>query len=119
MPYVGLKFAGRSGPWQFDAGYIYSNAVEVSASDHHHLRDLIFEDDFARGEMSAAELELGYRIGQDVSLLAGHAVQDYPEVRGDTLYRNATSGAITGYCSNCAGADNQSPRWSIGLGYRF
>lgn len=119
MPYVGLKLVAGTNSLIFQARYIYSNQVDVSATDHHILRDLIFEDDFGKGEMSAYEVALEYRIGKQLGLLASYEVQDYKEVRGDTYYRDASTGNLVGYCTNCSGADNHSETWSLGLRYTF
>lgn len=119
MPYIGLKVTGGTTDWRFHARYIYSNQVGVSAIDHHYLRDLIFEDSFSTGEMSAYEIGIEYHLGRQLGVVARYDVQDYKEVRGDTIYRDSNTGNITGYCVNCAGADNHSELWSLGLNYRF
>lgn len=118
-PYIGLKFTGESPAWRFQARYIYSNQVDVAATDHHYLRDLIFEDSFSPGEMSRYEISLEYRLDRQLRIVARYDRQEYMEVRGDTIYRDANTGAITGYCTNCAGADNRSELVSLGLNYRF
>lgn len=118
-PYIGFKFIGESPGWRFQARYIYSNQVDVAATDHHYLRNLIFEDSFSPGEMSSYEISLEYRLSRQLGILARYDRQDYEEVRGDTLQQNSDTGAITGYCTNCAGADNRSELLSVGLTYRF
>ncbi|MDR9437716.1 MAG: omptin family outer membrane protease, partial [Thiohalophilus sp.] len=65
------------------------------------------------------EISLEYRLSRQLGIVARYDRQDYEEVRGDTVYRDANSGAITGYCTNCAGADNRSELLSIGVSYRF
>ncbi|MDZ7661336.1 omptin family outer membrane protease [Thiohalophilus sp.] len=119
VPYIGLRFTGETLNWRFGARYLYSNQVDVAAIDHHYLRDLIFEDSFSPGEMSSYEISIEYRLSRQLGLLARYDVQDYAEVRGDTLYRDSNTGAVTGYCTNCAGADNRSELVSVGLSYRF
>ena len=93
--------------------------VDVSALDHHHLRDLTFEDNFGDGEMTAYDVSLTYQLAEGLGLLAKFDAQDYKEVRGDTTYTVSSTGASAGSCVNCAGADNSNSTWSLGLSYDY
>lgn len=119
MPYLGLKYEGVFSSWKFNFQFGYSNQVDVSAIDHHILRDLIFKDDFAKGEMNAYKIGIGYKISKNFDLDFRYDVKEYEEVRGNTVYYNSSTGAATGYCLNCAGADNSNETWSIGASYRY
>lgn len=114
MPYLGLKFETMFNKWKFNVQYDYSNQVDVSATDNHHLRNLIFIDDFEKGTMSAYKMGIGYQITRNFDVYLRYDVQDYEEVRGSTIYVDSNTGAIIGGCVNCAGADNSSQTWSIG-----
>lgn len=119
LPYLGLGFSGRVDQWRFHSRLIYSNKVYVETVDYHYLRDLIFEDNFSDGEMWACELGMEYQMQEGLSLLARFEMQDYSEVRGNTIYRDFNTGAILGQCQNCAGADNRNQTLSMGLNYLF
>ncbi|MGM0680188.1 MAG: omptin family outer membrane protease [Pseudomonadota bacterium] len=69
--------------------------------------------------MSRYEISLEYRLSRQFGIVARYDRQDFEEVRGDTLQQNSNTGAITGYCTNCAGADNRSELLSVGASYRF
>jgi outer membrane protease len=119
MPYLGLKFNTKFNKWNFNLQYKYSNQVDVVATDHHVLRNLLFEDSYEKGKMSAFKMSAGYQLSKNFDLNVIYDVQVYKEVRGNTLYRNASTGAILGRCINCAGADNTSNTLSIGAMYHY
>ena len=119
MPYLGLKFETQLNKWKFNIQYDYSNQVSVSASDFHHLRNLIFIDDFEKGTMSAYKMDIGYQITRNFDVYLRYDVQNYEEVRGNTTYVDSNTGAILGRCVNCAGADNSSQTWSIGASFVY
>lgn len=115
MPYIGLKFETRLNNWKFNAQYDYSNKVDVSAIDYHHLRDLTFEDDFDAGEMSAYKIGIGYQFSKNFDVYFKYDAQVYEEVRGSTSYTTTSTGTYQGGCVNCAGADNSNQTLSIGV----
>lgn len=119
MPYLGFKFETILNKWKFNIQYDYSNQVGVSSTDHHHLRNLIFIDDFEKGTMSAYKMGIGYQITKSFDVYLRYDVQDYEEVRGNTMYVDSNTGAILGVCVNCAGADNSNQTLSIGTSFVY
>ncbi len=119
MPYLGFKFQTRVNKWKFNIQYDYSNQVEVSATDHHHLRNLIFEDYYEKGTMSAYKVGVGYQIIKNFDVYFRYDAQLYEEVRGNTTYIDSNTGVIIGNCVNCAGADNSANTWTIGMSYVY
>lgn len=119
MPYVGIKYEGENGKWRYDFQYEYSNWVSLKDTDHHVLRDLLFIGDFNDGEMSAYKIGVAYKINSQLEGFVRYDDLEYEELRGSTLYRDSNTGTILGYCENCAGADNTSSTWSIGLNFIY
>ncbi|MDH5572959.1 MAG: omptin family outer membrane protease [Gammaproteobacteria bacterium] len=118
-PYIGLKFNTSLENWRFHARAIYSNMVDVSATDYHHLRDLTFKNSYEDGEMTAYNATLAYQFGAGFGLMARFDYQEYKEVRGGTDYSVTSTGANAGYCRNCAGTDNSTTTWSLGMLYEY
>ncbi|MEJ2141046.1 MAG: omptin family outer membrane protease [Gammaproteobacteria bacterium] len=119
MPYVGIKYEGKNGKWKYHFQYEYSNWVSMKATDYHFLPDIIFVDDFADGDMSAYKIGVAYKFYSQLEGFIRYDAREYEELRGNTLYRDSNTGAIIGYCENCAGADNSSSAWSIGISYIY
>lgn len=119
IPYFGLKYESVLDRWKVNVQYDYSALVDVSAVDYHVLRDLIFKDNFAKGKMNAYKIGVGYEISKNFDLNIRYDVTKFDEVRGSTVYFDSTTGAATGYCLNCAGADNSNETWSIGASFRY
>ena len=119
MPYLGLKFETASNKWKFNIQYNYSNQVNVSAIDHHILRDLIFKDTFEKGVMTAYKVGLGYNFTKNFDINLRYDAYNYEEVRGMTTYIDSITGIPFAYCLNCAGADNSNQSLSIGISYTY
>jgi hypothetical protein len=69
--------------------------------------------------MSAYKIGVAYKFYSQLEGFIRYDAREYEELRGNTLYRDSNTGAIIGYCENCAGADNSSSAWSIGISYIY
>lgn len=119
MPYLGLKFETTLSDWKVNLQYNYSNQVKVSATDFHHLRNLIFEDNFETGEMNSFKAAIEYKFSKNFGVYYRYDVQVFAEVRGNTTYFDSGTGLAIGACFNCAGADNSNQTQSIGISYTY
>lgn len=115
MPYLGLKYVTHLNDWKFNLQYDYSNQVNISTIDNHHLRDFVITNNYEKGAMSAYKISIGYQIYKNFDVFLRYDVQDYEEVRGNTIY----SGSVIGWCVNCAGADNSNQTLSVGLSFIY
>lgn len=118
-PYVGIKYEGKSGKWKYHFQYEYSSWVSLKDTDHHVLRDLLFIGDFENGDMSAYKIGIAYKISGKLEGFVRYDALEYEELKGNTTYRDSNTGALLGYCLNCAGADNTSSAWSVGISYLY
>lgn len=119
LPYLGLNIGSHIGPIDVEVKFEYSDWVNVEATDIHHMRDLRFEDRFKTGSMSAYEFSMGHNFSDETSVILSYKKREYDEVRGGTTTYDTTTGAIDSQCTNCAGADNESTLWSLGLSRQF
>ena len=69
--------------------------------------------------MSAYKVGANYKFTPGFEGFIRYDAREYEEIRGDTITRDSITGAIVGYCENCAGADNTNSTWSLGINYTY
>lgn len=119
MPYFGIKYESVLDKWNINLQYDYSTLVNVSSVDHHHIRSLIFKDDFEKGVMNSFKFKIGYQLDKNFDIHLKYISQNYEEVRGNTTYIDSNTGSSLGRCVNCAGADNSNETWFIGTSFSY
>ncbi len=119
VPYVGLAFAARLEKATLTGRLIGSTLVKVEDVDHHHMRNLLFENDFDTGSMVSFDLGGGYNLTDQLSLLAAYHYQIYYETKGSTKVTDLLTGETQNFPGDAAGTDHQSDMVSLSLRYTF
>lgn len=120
-PYVGIGFKSNLSetPITFSGRIIGSTFVTAEDKDQHHLRNLVFEEDFDSGNMFAVDLSGAYNFTDQLSLLVSYHFQRYDEMKGETTITDLTTGAVTKVDGDAAGIDHSSGMLSLSAVYTF
>ena len=116
-PYIGIGFTAQLHPVTLTGRVIGSTLVNVDSLDHHHLRNLVFEDDLETGSMVGLDLAAAYDFTSRLHFSAGFHYQRYEEVKGSVSVTDTTTGQVTVYGGDTDGADNSFNMFSIGIRY--
>ncbi len=115
--YGGLGFsASFSDRFTLAGRIIYSPFVQGDATDYHHVRNIVFYDDFEDGDLIAFDLSGTFGITEWLGLEVGFQYQKYDTMQGDTELQ---SDGVVGYYDDGAGMDQQSMMLSTSLLYTF
>ncbi|BHH85391.1 omptin family outer membrane protease [Desulforhopalus sp. 52FAK] len=115
--YGGLGFsAGFSNRFSLAGRIIYSPFVQGEATDYHHMRNIVFYDDFEDGDLIAFDLSGTFDITESLGLEVGFQYQKYDTMQGDA---EVHSNGVVGYYNDGAGMDQQSMMVSTSLLYTF
>jgi outer membrane protease len=120
-PYLGIGFTSDLDvtPITFSGRFIYSPLVSAEDKDQHHLRNLVFEEDFDDGKLYAVDLSGAYRFTGNFALMASYHFQKYDRVRGGTKITDLTTGKTTSYSGDVAGTDNELGIFSLSAVFSF
>ncbi|GBE53292.1 coagulase/fibrinolysin precursor [bacterium BMS3Bbin14] len=119
VPYVGLAFDARLEKVTLTGRLIGSTLVKVEDVDHHHLRNLLIENDFDTGSMVSFDLGGSYNFTDQFSLLAAYHYQIYYETKGSTKITDLLTGETQNFPGDAMGTDHQSNMISLSLRYTF
>ncbi|WP_028578788.1 omptin family outer membrane protease [Desulfogranum japonicum] len=119
VPYIGLAFYSVLTNWDISGRVIFSPLVQGEDEDTHHLRDLLFEEDFDSSWMWAADLAITYKFSPNWGLTGLLSYQYYDEAKGSTTITDLTTGQKYYYPGDAAGADNTATMLSLRLDYTF
>lgn len=115
-PYLGIGGTLTSGNLTLRGRIEGSYWVQAEDRDIHHLRGLVFREEFEDGRMVQATVELGYRVTETVTLKAGWQHLSYDEMRGPTEITSQATGALLDFIpGDVAGTDHTSDIVSVGL----
>jgi outer membrane immunogenic protein len=114
-PYLGLAAEAEFGRWSLRGRLIGSVWANVTGIDNHHNRSLLFTDRLGPSQMVAAEIGLGYRLSEAVTLTADYRYQAWRIAQGPSTEDrlNGTPPIVTG--GKAGGASNHSHSVSLGL----
>jgi plasminogen activator len=94
--------------------------VQAGDEDHHHMRNLLFEEDFDNGTMIGIDFSGGYRFTDQLALLLSYHFQKYNEVKGDTTITDTVTGQQVMYIpGDAASIEHYSHMFSLTAQYSF
>lgn len=118
-PYIGLGFSTRTSKMEFYGRVIGSMLVQAGDKDRHHLRNLLFEEDFENGDMLGIDLGLAYCFTSHWAMTAEFHYQNYFENKGTSEITDLTTGRHIYIDGDAAGIDHVQTTWSLGVRYLF
>jgi len=120
-PYIGVGFSSNlwETPLNFSGRFIFSPYVWGDDKDQHHLRSLVFEEDFDSGTMVALDLTGKYFWTKDFTTWLSFHYQDYSEMKGETTTTDTTTGVQTTTTGDVAGMDSHAMLVSLGVSLSF
>lgn len=117
-PYIGVGAAVRLGRFSSRGSIKASHVVKATGKDTHHLRDLLFEDEFDHGRFIEAEAELAYNVNDRLAIVGSYLYTNFDEVRGTAKIVDQNTGYVAaGYGPNAAGAELETQMFSLGVRY--
>ena len=119
VPYVGLGFHSKLTDVSFMGRVIGSPFASANDKDTHHLRGLVYEDDFDTTFMYAFDLGMSYDFTPQLSLLGMVHYQKYEEAKGSTTITDQQTGLIYTVSGDVAGTDHTSSLFSLSVLYAF
>ncbi|MGL4286199.1 MAG: omptin family outer membrane protease [Phreatobacter sp.] len=114
-PYLGLGMQAEFGRWSLHGRFIASVWATVTGVDNHHNRALLFTDRLGPSQMMAAELGLGYRLNDTVTLTADYRYQAWRIAQGPSTEDRMNGSPPIVYRGKSSGASNHSHTVSVGL----
>ncbi|MFT5702547.1 MAG: plasminogen activator [Desulforhopalus sp.] len=115
--YGGLGFsADFSNRFHLAGRVIYSPFVQGEATDYHHMRNIVFYDDFEDGDLIAFDLSGTFGLTEKLGLEVGFQYQKYDTMQGDGEWH---SNGEVGYYEDGAGMDQSSTMITTSLLYTF
>lgn len=117
-PYLGLGMRYFTDALTVNAEVIGSPFVMSRDKDHHNLRDLVFEENFASDWMAGAALGLEYALTDSVTLTGRAEYQKFFEAKGGTRMKSS-GGLISRMPKPAAGGDFTTLALTVGLKVGF
>ncbi len=118
-PYIGLGFsAAFTNNIALSGRAIYSPFAEGEATDHHHLRNLVIEDDISDGDMFAVDFSVDWAFQQNIVWNVSTGYQQYNNATGDSTYSFNDTGEVLKY-EDGAGMSQEMFQVSSSLIYTF
>ncbi|MFP7755129.1 omptin family outer membrane protease [Thermodesulfobacteriota bacterium B35] len=119
VPYVGIGFHAELTRVTLSGRLIASPFVQAGDRDQHHLRNLVFEEDFDNGTMLGVDLNGGYRFTDQLALMFNYHYQKYEEMKGDTTITDQVTGEQYHIPGDAASIEHYSHLFSLSLQYTF
>ncbi len=115
-PYLGLEVSGEWNAWNVNARVIGSKWVSGRDEDNHHLRTLLYKDEFGDdNEMLAVNLQAGYRLSKNIRMTAGYDYERYFTAKGSTSELDYSTGTTRFFADDGAGGNSETHTVSIGV----
>jgi outer membrane protease len=114
-PYLGLAVAVTHGALTINGRIIGSAWANGDDKDNHHLRSLLFIDDFGTTKMVSGDVGLAYRVNQYLSLTADYRYQNWGTGKGGTTIHDLTGGPTVVIPGDPAGGNNVTQMVSLGM----
>jgi len=120
-PYLGFGFESKltTAPITFSGRVIGTLWAWGDDEDQHHLRNLVFEDDFDSGTMFGFDLAMRYNFTDNFSMNVAYQYHKYSDMEGDTTITDTTTGQKEKYEGDVAGMDNYAGVVSVGAQVSF
>jgi plasminogen activator len=114
-PYFGLGMSSTLSqtPITFSGRVFISPYVWGDDKDQHHMRNLVFEEDFDSGTMGGVEVKGAYSFTDHFSLALGYEYQKYNEMKAGTKVTDTRTGQVTRYGGDESGMDNYTSLLSL------
>lgn len=124
VPYIGLGYSAEVGLWSFNSRIIGSTLAQPKAEDHHHMRDLLFEDNFDEVSMVAIDLAAGYNFMPNWVFTVAFHYQKYSNTAKEGSYTTITDlltgeQFVSGPEEGPPGAGHKATLCSLNLRYTF
>ncbi len=113
-PYLGLQFNGEWDRWTLQGRVIGSWWVDGQDQDNHHIRTLLFTDNFGASNMVGANAHIGYRLTQNLMLKGEYDLQQWDLAKGPSTNFDYTTGVTVFNGGNAAGGQSISQTFSLG-----
>lgn len=118
-PYLGLAATAGWDKWRFGGRVIGSIWAKGHDEDDHHLRTLLFKENFDRSDMLAVNLEAGYEIMHGTSLTLGYDYERYFTAKGPTTILDYSTGATAFIPGDAAGGNSETQTVTVGVKIDF
>jgi len=118
-PYVGLGGSIGIERWTLSAEVIGSLWARGRDRDDHHIRQLLFEESFSNVRMFGANVGVSCDLTKHLSIFTRVDHQQFFEGRGSTTSTKYSTGGVTVYGGDSAGADFRATIISLGLKLKF
>ncbi len=118
-PYIGLQAKAEHGRWSFMGKIIGSWWADGHDEDNHHLRGLLFTEEFGSSDMIGATAQLGYNVQRGLSVTLTYEYQAYDLAKGSTTITDYEEGGTAVIPGDVAGGDNTTHTIMLGLDYKF
>ncbi|HKJ65104.1 MAG TPA: omptin family outer membrane protease [Desulfopila sp.] len=119
VPYLGLGFESQLSNWILSGRLLASPFVQGEAEDMHHMRNLLFKDDFGTSSMWSVDFTTTYKFSPNWGISGAVKYQHYEEAKGSTTVINTLTGEQSYYGGDAAGADNEAVLAQLSLDYSF
>ena len=119
VPYIGIGFTSHLNNWDLAGRLIGSTLVDSKDEDTHHLRNLLFEENFGSSSMFGVDFTATYNITPQLGITGALKYFAYDEATGSTTITNLQTGQKTFVGGDSAGADNHATIVSLLLNYQM
>lgn len=118
-PYLGAQFNGELGRWTLQGRVIGSWWANGQDEDDHHLRTLLFTEQFGTSSMVGANAHVGYRLTDNWMLKAEYDLQQWQLAKGPSADINYTTGVRNYREGNAAGGESITQTIFLGAGLEY
>ena len=119
VPYIGIGFSAELTRVTLAGRFIASPFVQAGDKDQHHLRNLVFEEDFDNGSMIGIDLNGSYHFTDQLALMFNYHYQKYNEMKGETTITDLTTGEHYFIGGDAASVEHYSHLFSLTMQYTF
>ncbi len=119
VPYLGIGFNAELTNVTLSGRFIASPFVQAGDKDQHHLRNLVFEEDFDNGSMIGVDLNGGYHFTSQLALMFNYHYQKYYEMKGETTITDQVTGEQYFISGDAASIEHYSHLFSLTMQYTF
>ncbi len=118
-PYVGVTLEGGVDRFTW-SGRLYGTPFAMgNAEDTHHLRDLLFTEEYQSSSMYGISFALGFVVTDNVKFKFGYDWQEWLLAEGSTWVTDQATGEVIYEPLNSGGASSSTETISAGFNYSF